>query len=74
MWGVGLILGVVFLFFLRVRTLMAMGLTIAVGCTGGRHRSVHVACRLAESLREAGWPVALGHRDLGADALPPRDA
>jgi uncharacterized protein len=31
-WGVGLILGVVFLFFLRLRTLMAMALTIATGC------------------------------------------
>ncbi|MCA9643592.1 MAG: MMPL family transporter [Polyangiaceae bacterium] len=31
-WGVGLILGVVFLFFLRFRTLMAMGITIAIGC------------------------------------------
>jgi len=48
-------------------------LTICIGCTGGRHRSVHVASLLAESLRDAGWPVALGHRDLGADALPPRD-
>lgn len=32
MWGVGMILGVVFLFFLRVRTLFAMAITIAVGC------------------------------------------
>lgn len=32
MWGVGLILGVVFLFFLQVRTLIAMTLTIGVGC------------------------------------------
>jgi len=31
-WGVGLILGVVFLFFLRFRTLLATGVTIAVGC------------------------------------------
>jgi len=31
-WGVALILLVVFLFFMRVRTLFAMGLTIAVGC------------------------------------------
>ena len=32
MWGVALILGVVFLFFLRLRTLLAMTLTIATGC------------------------------------------
>ena len=31
-WGIGLILGVVVLFFLRFRTLIAMGLTILVGC------------------------------------------
>ncbi|MCA9630012.1 MAG: MMPL family transporter, partial [Myxococcales bacterium] len=31
-WGVGLILGVVFLFFLRFRTLLAMGVTIGIGC------------------------------------------
>jgi predicted RND superfamily exporter protein len=32
-WGVGMILLVVFLFFLRVRVLFCMGLTIMVGCT-----------------------------------------
>lgn len=31
-WGVGLILGVTFLFFLQIRTLLAMTLTIFVGC------------------------------------------
>jgi UPF0042 nucleotide-binding protein len=38
-------------------------LTIAFGCTGGRHRSVLVAERFAEQLRAAGWPVLLQHRD-----------
>jgi RNase adapter protein RapZ len=38
-------------------------LTIAFGCTGGRHRSVLVAERFAEQLRAAGWPVRLHHRD-----------
>ena len=42
-------------------------LTIAVGCTGGRHRSVYVAKRLAESLRASGRPVVLIHRDLTRD-------
>jgi UPF0042 nucleotide-binding protein len=39
-------------------------LTIAVGCTGGRHRSVFVAERLTEWLRSEGQPVDLRHRDL----------
>jgi len=39
-------------------------LTIAIGCTGGRHRSVMVACRLGAYLREQGWCVAVAHRDV----------
>src|SRR3954454_9341197 len=42
--------------------------TIAFGCTGGRHRSVHVAERVAARLREAGFSPTLEHRDLGARA------
>ncbi len=38
--------------------------TIAFGCTGGRHRSVHVAERVAARLRDAGFSPTLGHRDL----------
>jgi UPF0042 nucleotide-binding protein len=38
-------------------------LTIAVGCTGGRHRSIAVAERLAQWLRGAGRSVTLMHRD-----------
>jgi UPF0042 nucleotide-binding protein len=38
-------------------------LTVAFGCTGGRHRSIVVAERFAEQLRAAGWPVSLHHRD-----------
>ena len=41
-------------------------LTIALGCTGGRHRSVFVAERLAASLGDKGWPASVGHRDLEA--------
>ncbi|MEK7244670.1 MAG: RNase adapter RapZ, partial [Pseudomonadota bacterium] len=39
-------------------------LTIAVGCTGGRHRSVYVAERLAERLARRKIRVELRHRDL----------
>ncbi len=38
-------------------------LTVAVGCTGGRHRSVFVAGRIAERIASAGYRVALHHRD-----------
>lgn len=37
--------------------------TIAVGCTGGRHRSVYVAERLASSIRDAGYRAVIDHRD-----------
>jgi RNase adapter protein RapZ len=40
--------------------------TIAFGCTGGRHRSVHVSERVAERLRDAGFSPTMIHRDLGA--------
>ncbi len=39
-------------------------LTLAIGCTGGRHRSVVVAEFIAEHLRETGHPVFLRHRDV----------
>jgi UPF0042 nucleotide-binding protein len=43
-------------------------LTIAVGCTGGRHRSVFVAEKLAAHLADTssihGWRVELAHREL----------
>jgi RNase adapter protein RapZ len=38
--------------------------TIAIGCTGGRHRSVAVAAELARRLRADGIDVQLSHRDL----------
>ncbi len=43
-------------------------LTIAVGCTGGRHRSVALTNWLASRLEAAGHRVAASHRDLAAHA------
>ena len=40
-------------------------LVIAVGCTGGHHRSVAIAHALSEKIRAEGWAVAESHRDLG---------
>jgi len=40
-------------------------LVIAVGCTGGRHRSVAVANELTRRLSDAGVNVSLVHRDIG---------
>jgi UPF0042 nucleotide-binding protein len=39
-------------------------LTVAVGCTGGRHRSVLVAERLVDYLRGLGWRAEVAHREL----------
>lgn len=38
-------------------------LTIAIGCTGGQHRSVTIANRLAADLTKDGYKVSLYHRD-----------
>jgi UPF0042 nucleotide-binding protein len=40
-------------------------LTICVGCTGGRHRSIAVVNRLHAFLSEKNYPVRVIHRDLG---------
>jgi UPF0042 nucleotide-binding protein len=39
-------------------------LTIAIGCTGGRHRSVFITHYLANQLRGSGHPVQEFHRDI----------
>jgi UPF0042 nucleotide-binding protein len=44
--------------------------TVAFGCTGGRHRSVAAAIEMAERLREKGFSPNVRHRDL---ASPPSD-
>ena len=38
-------------------------LTVAVGCTGGRHRSVFVAEKIARAIADAGCEVLVQHRD-----------
>jgi RNase adapter protein RapZ len=43
--------------------------TVAIGCTGGQHRSVHVATRIAQALKDGGFSPILSHRDLGATGL-----
>ena len=39
-------------------------LTIAFGCTGGKHRSVLFAEEAGRALKEAGFAVSVGHRDI----------
>ncbi len=41
--------------------------TVAVGCTGGRHRSVALVEELARRLRAAGTAVGVVHRDMGRE-------
>ncbi len=38
-------------------------LSIGIGCTGGKHRSVYIAAKLADLLKEKGYPVRVSHRD-----------
>ncbi len=39
-------------------------LTVAFGCTGGRHRSVAITEIVAERLTRLGWPLRVIHRDI----------
>lgn len=41
--------------------------TIGIGCTGGKHRSVAVSEALAERLRGDGIKTLVVHRDLGRE-------
>ncbi len=51
----------------RYRTEGKSYLTIAIGCTGGKHRSVALAAALAERLSASGQPIRLWHRDVERD-------
>lgn len=44
-------------------------LTVAVGCTGGQHRSVYMTDKLAVALRDAHDPVLTRHNELGRHPL-----
>jgi len=41
-------------------------LTVGIGCTGGRHRSVYTAQRLSEAFAEKGHSTSCNHRDIDA--------
>ncbi len=43
-------------------------LTIGIGCTGGRHRSVAIAHRLSEALADEGYRTKLHDRDIGRES------
>jgi len=47
-------------------------LTVGIGCTGGRHRSVMIANELASRLRKAGFDAQAVHRDV-RQAAPSKD-
>ena len=42
-------------------------MTVAIGCTGGKHRSVSMAQEISRRLADVGYDVATIHRDLGRE-------
>jgi UPF0042 nucleotide-binding protein len=67
-------------FFAMIRSMLSLLLprfvqegkkyaTIAIGCTGGRHRSVHLVERTSAFLAEAGWRPNVVHRELAREAV-----
>jgi UPF0042 nucleotide-binding protein len=51
--------------FLRVSQAAGRQVVVAVGCVGGRHRSVVMADEIAVELRDAGWTVEVQHQHVG---------
>lgn len=49
-------------------------LNLAVGCTGGRHRSVALAEEIARRLKESGYRVLVKHRDIDKDSYVKRQS
>ncbi len=45
-------------------------LTIAIGCTGGQHRSVYMVESIAKKFRLAGYAVQISHKNLEQIAVP----
>ena len=44
-----------------------ISLTVAIGCTGGKHRSVTMANKLGERIRDMGYEVNISNRDIGRE-------
>ena len=42
-------------------------MTVAIGCTGGKHRSVAMSEEIAARLRDVGFEAEATHRDLGRE-------
>ena len=42
-------------------------MTVAIGCTGGKHRSVAMSEEISRRLGDAGYDVTPIHRDLGRE-------
>lgn len=44
-----------------------ISLTVAIGCTGGKHRSVTMANKLGERIKDMGYEVNISNRDIGRE-------
>jgi len=63
------VLGFLLKWIPRYSTVHRSYLTVAIGCTGGQHRSVYMAEKLATALRESQDPVLTRHNELGIHPL-----